>query len=76
MAPVDIPSGASPRQEHHKIIFLDVDGVLHSVHERHRPCRKPCMDCLRTIVQESGAGICLSSNWRLDSWGIDQVNSD
>jgi len=32
------------------------------------------MDCLRTIVQESGAGICLSSNWRLDSWGIDQVN--
>merc|ERR1719198_1447880 len=56
------------------IVFLDVDGVLHPADERQRPCRKPCMDVLKKIVEESQARICLSSNWRLDAWGIKQIN--
>ena len=32
------------------------------------------MDVLRSIVEQSKAHICLSSNWRLDDWGLTQVN--
>lgn len=57
------------------VIFLDVDGVLHPADERQRPCRKPCMDALKAIIQRGQGQICLSSNWRLDDWGIGQINS-
>jgi hypothetical protein len=59
----------------YKAIFLDVDGVLHPANESQRPCRKPCMDVLKEIIAQSNANIVLSSNWRLDEWGIGQVNS-
>ena len=58
-----------------KAVFLDVDGVLHAATARHRPFRAPCMDILKTILHEGGAQIVLSSNWRLDAWGIDMLNA-
>ena len=67
------PPSQQARHEY-KVIFLDIDGVLHAADERQRPCRKPCMDVLRSIVEQSQAHICLSSNWRLDDWGLTQVN--
>ena len=59
----------------HKVLFLDVDGVLHAADAKHRPFRQPCMDVLRTILQDSSCHVCLSSNWRLDSWGVDKINA-
>jgi hypothetical protein len=59
----------------YKVLFLDVDGVLHAADAKHRPFRQPCMDVLRTILQNSSCHICLSSNWRLDSWGVDKINA-
>eukprot|EP00188_Purpureofilum_apyrenoidigerum_P004629 Plantae.Rhodophyta-Purpureofilum_apyrenoidigerum.ctg53608.p1 GENE.Plantae.Rhodophyta-Purpureofilum_apyrenoidigerum.ctg53608~~Plantae.Rhodophyta-Purpureofilum_apyrenoidigerum.ctg53608.p1 ORF type:complete len:220 (-),score=42.98 Plantae.Rhodophyta-Purpureofilum_apyrenoidigerum.ctg53608:70-729(-) len=57
-----------------KIIFLDVDGVLHSVYVQvlkdQSRCFDPrCMDVLRRVVEEQRADIVLSSNWRLDTEG-------
>ena len=46
-----------------KVIFLDVDGVLHPVHEKRRPFTTQCMDIFKHIVQKSEASIVLSSNW-------------
>mmetsp|Transcript_2617 Transcript_2617/g.7877 ORF Transcript_2617/g.7877 Transcript_2617/m.7877 type:complete len:220 (+) Transcript_2617:228-887(+) len=57
-----------------KIIFLDVDGVLHSVYVQvlkdQSKCFDPrCMDVLRQVAEEHRADVVLSSNWRLDSEG-------
>ena len=57
-----------------RVLFLDVDGVLHAADARHRPFRTPCLDVLKTILEQSGARIVLSSNWRLDAWGVEMLN--
>jgi len=58
----------------YKVIFLDVDGVLHPASQKGRPFHTQCMGFFVNIVQMSGAHICLSSNWRLDDKGIDMLN--
>merc|ERR1712183_758387 len=53
-----------------KLIFLDVDGVLHSFHGACRPFYPRCMRALARIVQETAAVIVLSSSWRLRPYDI------
>lgn len=59
-----------------KLIFLDVDGVLHSAHGANTSFEPRCMAALGRIVRETGAQIVLSSSWR--SWpegtGVKAVN--
>ena len=56
------------------VLFLDVDGVLHS-----NWCDELFEDApmrhLKDILQRSGAVICLSSSWRCSSWGVEEVNA-
>ena len=59
----------------YKVLFLDVDGVLHAADAKHRPFRQPCMEVLKTILEESPCHVVLSSNWRFDSWGLNKVNA-
>jgi hypothetical protein len=54
---------------HKKIIFLDVDGVLHPFHGHMSESQittfhKSCMEALRNIVEDTDAEIVLSSSWR------------
>jgi len=51
--------------EQHKIIFLDVDGVLHAANYAKVSFDKRCMEALAYIQKETGAEIVLSSTWRL-----------
>jgi len=48
-----------------KLIFMDVDGVLHAANFAPTSFSKPCMEALAMIVRETGAQIVLSSTWRL-----------
>ena len=59
----------------YKVLFLDVDGVLHAADAKHRPFRQPCMEVLKTILEESECHVVLSSNWRFDSWGLNKINA-
>lgn len=69
-ASVSTSSSRSPKvsrkmAEQHKIIFLDVDGVLHAANYAKVSFDKPCMEALAYIQKETGAEIVLSSTWRL-----------
>ena len=46
-----------------KVIFLDVDGVLHPVDEKRRPFQTQCMSVFKHIMEKSASSIVLSSNW-------------
>jgi hypothetical protein len=50
-------------------IFLDVDGVLHSLAADAPQFKRACMRRLREIVHSSGAQIVLSSAWRCSAAG-------
>lgn len=55
-------------QEPVPIVFLDVDGVLHSMaHARDSSLQftESCMQHLKNVLERSGARIVLSSTWRL-----------
>ena len=58
-----------------KIVFLDVDGVLHSVLSRHQHqlFNRACMLRLKKIIDTAGARIVLSSAWRSTPSGCDEV---
>eukprot|EP00397_Hematodinium_sp_SG-2012_P025548 GEMP01026702.1.p1 GENE.GEMP01026702.1~~GEMP01026702.1.p1 ORF type:complete len:332 (+),score=52.87 GEMP01026702.1:160-1155(+) len=58
------------------IIFLDIDGVVHSVQvtREEQLFRRDKMHLLRHLVQQSGASICLSSAWRLQPKTLQIVN--
>jgi len=58
------------------VIFLDVDGVLHSVQSTRQDqlFRQDKMSLLRTLVEKTGACICLSSAWRLNHQTMTIVN--
>jgi len=49
-----------------KVVFLDVDGVLHSVFASSEPqfFRKDCMQRLKRLIDNTGAKVVLSSAWR------------
>mmetsp|Transcript_101347 Transcript_101347/g.217033 ORF Transcript_101347/g.217033 Transcript_101347/m.217033 type:complete len:205 (-) Transcript_101347:17-631(-) len=53
----------SPRGRH-KVVFLDVDGVLHPVRGQEE-FSSTCMQQLRYILQATGAEVVLSTSWRL-----------
>jgi len=59
-----------------KILFLDVDGVLHSYFAKNdsQLFRKDCMQRLKTIVDQTGCKIVLSSSWRQTPEGRATVN--
>lgn len=57
------------------VIFLDVDGVLHSTSAAVDAKFSPsCMQALARIVRTTGADIVLSSSWRTSEGAIGQVN--
>ncbi len=51
------------RQKNSKIIFLDVDGVMHD-YSGENIIQEECVKCLKQIIDASGAEIILSSSWR------------
>jgi len=59
------PEVSRKMAEQQKIIFLDVDGVLHAANYAKVSFDKPCMEALAYIQKETGAEIVLSSTWRL-----------
>ena len=52
-------------QEEIKVLFLDVDGVLNTVKNRHL-CKK-MIKRLAWIIKETQCKICLSTSWRTDN---------
>ena len=48
-----------------RLIFLDVDGVLHAAHDARKSFVKSCMEALKAIQKATQAEIVLSSTWRL-----------
>lgn len=61
--------GASPDT----IIFLDIDGVLHTLYGNDI-FRESCCTLLEFIVRATGASIVLSSTWRTEEAKVDMVN--
>lgn len=47
-----------------KVIFLDVDGVLHNAYEGKVIFDPKCMNLLKELVEKTRAKIVLSSSWR------------
>lgn len=59
------------------VVFLDVDGVLHSNSAPMNMKFAPnCMQALARIIQTTGADIVLSSTWRVSEGSIAQVNAN
>mmetsp|Transcript_13339 Transcript_13339/g.31245 ORF Transcript_13339/g.31245 Transcript_13339/m.31245 type:complete len:184 (-) Transcript_13339:70-621(-) len=56
------------------VVFLDVDGVLHSAKGDQDLFQPHCCSYLRRIVEETGASIVLSSAWRLYYGTLFKVN--
>jgi len=56
------------------VIFLDIDGVLHSLHGEDL-FRDTCCANLAYVVRATGASIVLSSSWRVDPEKIAVINS-
>ncbi|MEE1312826.1 MAG: HAD domain-containing protein [Lachnospiraceae bacterium] len=48
-----------------KVIFLDVDGVMNSIHNEWLDLK--CVDNLHMIVKATGAKVVITSSWR-DGW--------
>jgi hypothetical protein len=53
------------------VLFLDVDGVLHSPNPKHARLqfRASCMELLRDVCSRTGAKLVLSTSWRLHADG-------
>jgi len=61
--------------EAERIVFLDVDGVLHPYHARKSKLfRKDCMLRLKKIIEATEAAIVLSTSWRRTPQGQAAVN--
>ena len=58
-----------------RVVFLDVDGVLHPQASGNDLFQAGQMRRLHRIVTSCGAGVCLSSSWRSSDWGVDEVNA-
>mmetsp|Transcript_2776 Transcript_2776/g.8423 ORF Transcript_2776/g.8423 Transcript_2776/m.8423 type:complete len:206 (+) Transcript_2776:267-884(+) len=65
-----LTTGETPR----KIIFLDIDGVLHSFDCSSTLFCSLQMLVLKEIVDKTGAGIVLTSNWRRTRAGMKEVS--
>uniref|UniRef100_A0A7S1TH69 FCP1 homology domain-containing protein n=1 Tax=Compsopogon caeruleus TaxID=31354 RepID=A0A7S1TH69_9RHOD len=60
-------------QERMRVIFLDIDGVLHSV-KSVTHFTESCMRELRRIIQMTGAKVVLSSNWRMNEGLLERAS--
>mmetsp|Transcript_88738 Transcript_88738/g.228896 ORF Transcript_88738/g.228896 Transcript_88738/m.228896 type:complete len:476 (-) Transcript_88738:87-1514(-) len=68
------PAGAPPARPRFKtVVFLDVDGVLHSLFGEDL-FRDSCCSVLEHIVRLTGADIVLSSTWRTEVAKINVLN--
>mmetsp|Transcript_34361 Transcript_34361/g.94674 ORF Transcript_34361/g.94674 Transcript_34361/m.94674 type:complete len:290 (+) Transcript_34361:185-1054(+) len=56
------------------VVFLDIDGVLHSLHGDDL-FRGTCCDMLEHIVRTNGAILVLSSTWRTEAAKVAMVNA-
>jgi hypothetical protein len=69
-----IPGSAPIGHHYPRVVFLDIDGVLHSGGAQ--LFLPECMDALRKIVNDMrGTGIVLSSTWRSTKDSLNWVNS-
>lgn len=59
-----------------RVIFLDIDGVLHSVDSTAVLFKEDCMKRLQRIVEEVGAVIVLSSSWRLIPHELERARAE
>eukprot|EP01025_Chloroclados_australasicus_P040657 TRINITY_DN4256_c0_g1_i3.p2 TRINITY_DN4256_c0_g1~~TRINITY_DN4256_c0_g1_i3.p2 ORF type:complete len:256 (-),score=20.28 TRINITY_DN4256_c0_g1_i3:869-1636(-) len=58
-----------------KILFLDVDGVLHSTpHNFGEEFREECTNQLKHIINQTNASIVISSGWRNHDWSMKQLD--
>mmetsp|Transcript_25749 Transcript_25749/g.60118 ORF Transcript_25749/g.60118 Transcript_25749/m.60118 type:complete len:279 (-) Transcript_25749:168-1004(-) len=64
------------RRTPRRIVFLDVDGVLHAAHNATTSFAPWCMKVLAEIVNTTGAEIVLSSSWRLWAKGVGRAAVD
>ena len=57
------------------VLFLDVDGVLHSPNPKHarQQFQRTCMEFLKDICNETGCKIVLSTTWRLHAEARDHL---
>merc|ERR1712166_1221364 len=64
--------------KHDKIVFLDVDGVLHSCMARTQAelFKPDCMHLLKQIIDATGAKLVLSSAWRKTGQARDTVSGE
>jgi len=70
-----IGSRGGPISEGDKVVFLDVDGVLHPYHARpNQQFRPACMKRLKAIIDTTGAKIVLSTSWRRTARATAAVN--
>jgi hypothetical protein len=69
-----LPSSARDSKLCRKIIFLDVDGVLHEAHFAPKAFRDDCMESLASLWSATHAEIILSSTWRFTPVGRQAVN--
>jgi hypothetical protein len=82
LAADDIVEDAAPWPPHFpdryldRVVFLDVDGVLHAEngHSAGQLFKADCMQRLQHLVERSQAAIILSTSWRGTQRGIDQIN--
>lgn len=72
---VGTPHGSGAIGEGDKVVFLDVDGVLHPYHSRpNQQFRAHCMRRLKAIIDTTGAKIVLSTSWRRTARATAAVN--
>lgn len=66
-----------PKQDGLRIVFLDVDGVLHSVRalRPEQQFRPACMQLLQKILKIGNAAIVFSTAWRLSPQTMSIVNA-
>jgi len=67
--PVGVGNGKMPEA----VIFLDIDGVVHSLYGQDL-FRESCLVLLEKIVRGTGASIVLSSTWRTQARARETVN--
>eukprot|EP01024_Parvocaulis_polyphysoides_P051619 TRINITY_DN5090_c0_g2_i1.p1 TRINITY_DN5090_c0_g2~~TRINITY_DN5090_c0_g2_i1.p1 ORF type:complete len:205 (-),score=5.98 TRINITY_DN5090_c0_g2_i1:1384-1998(-) len=67
--------GHSRTSNPQKILFLDVDGVLHSTpHNYGEEFREECTQQLVRIINTTNASIVISSGWRNHDWSMKELD--
>lgn len=67
-------SAGAVRDHQDAVIFLDIDGVLHSLYGNDI-FKESCCDLLEKIIRGTRASVVLSSTWRLQERSVAMVNA-